>query len=172
MVIVPSGGLYRYGESDEAAAWLETYVAIGGTLIVLAQFDSPDWEMLPGGQVRGLGYDQDILCKNASVRIVNSSPWIVGIGRDLPDIQVDGSFTAWPADATIVLMRTTGNFTVLTFVVEDLKSVVSELREHGIVFEEYSMPGLSTVDGIAEMDGGYAAWFKDTEGNIVNIAQM
>ena len=109
VVIVPSGGLYRYGESDEAAAWLETYVAIGGTLIVLAQFDSADWEMLPGGQVRGLGYDQDILCKNASVHIVNSSSWIVGIGRDLPDIQIDGSFTDWPADATILLMRTTGN---------------------------------------------------------------
>ena len=109
VVIVPSGGLYRYGDSDEAAAWLETYVAIGGTLIVLAQFDSADWEMLPGGQVRGLGYDQDILCKNASVHIVNSSPWIVGIGRDLPDIQIDGSFTDWPADATLLLMRTTGN---------------------------------------------------------------
>jgi len=109
VVIVPSGGLYRYGDSDEAAAWLETYVAIGGTLLVLAQFDSADWEMLPGGQVRGLGYDQDILCKQASVRIVNSSPWIVGIGRDLPDIQIDGSFTQWPSDATVLLMRTTGN---------------------------------------------------------------
>ena len=60
VVIVPSGGLYRYAESDEAAAWLETYVATGGTLLVLAQFDSADWEMLPGGQVRGLGYDQDL----------------------------------------------------------------------------------------------------------------
>jgi outer membrane protein assembly factor BamB len=109
VVIVPSGGLYRYGDSDEAAAWLETYVATGGTLLVLAQFDSADWEMLPGGQVRGLGYDQDILCRQASVHIVNSSPWIVGIGRDLPDIQIDGSFTQWPIDATVLLMRTTGN---------------------------------------------------------------
>ncbi|MEZ4768956.1 MAG: PQQ-binding-like beta-propeller repeat protein [Caldilineales bacterium] len=109
VVIVPSGGLYRYRDSNEARAWLETYVATGGTLIVLAQFDSGDWEMLPGGQVRGLGYEQDILCKQASVRIVNSSPWIVGIGRDRPDIQVDGSFTQWPSDATVILMRTTGN---------------------------------------------------------------
>ncbi|MCB9142977.1 MAG: PQQ-binding-like beta-propeller repeat protein [Anaerolineales bacterium] len=109
VVIVPSGGLYRYRASREARAWLETYVATGGTLIVMAQFDSGDWEMLPGGQVRGLGYEQDILCKQASVRIVNSSPWIVGIGRDRPDIQIDGSFTQWPSDATIILMRTTGN---------------------------------------------------------------
>ncbi len=109
VMIVPSGGLYRFQQSQQARAWLETYVAIGGTLVVLAQFDSDDWPMLPGGQLRGLGYEQDILCKNASVSIINSSPWIVGIGRDRPDIQIDGSFTAWPADATLLLMRTTGN---------------------------------------------------------------
>ncbi len=68
--------------------------------------------------------------------------------------------------------RTVAEHTVLTFVVDDLRSVVAELREHGIVFEEYSMPGLSTVDGIAEMDGGYGAWFTDPEGNIINISQM
>lgn len=41
-------------------------------------------------------------------------------------------------------------------------------------FEEYDMPemGIKTVNGIATMDGGKGAWFKDTEGNIINIAQM
>ena len=109
VLLVPSGGFYRYGDSQEARAWLDTYVNLGGTLIVLAQADSQDWDLLPGGEVEGLGYEQDILCKTASVSIVNSSPWIKGISRDLPDIQLDGSFTAWPADATVVLMRTTGN---------------------------------------------------------------
>ncbi len=109
VLVVPSGGLFRYGDSQQARAWLDTYVNLGGTLIVLAQANSEDWNLLPGGEVEGLGYEQDILCKTASVRIVNSSSWIKGIGRDLPDIQIDGSFTAWPADATIVLLRTTGN---------------------------------------------------------------
>ncbi len=109
VLLVPSGGFNRYGASQEARDWLDTYVNLGGTLLVLAQADSADWDLLPGGQVEGLGYDQDILCKTASVRIVNSSLWIKGIGRDLPNIQIDGSFTAWPAGATVVLMRTTGN---------------------------------------------------------------
>ncbi|HSN76476.1 MAG TPA: hypothetical protein VL334_15475, partial [Anaerolineae bacterium] len=109
VLLVPSGGFNRYGASQEARDWLDTYVNLGGTLLVLAQADSADWDLLPGGQVEGLGYNQDILCKTASVRIVNGSSWIKGIGRDLPDIQIDGSFTAWPADATVVLMRTTGN---------------------------------------------------------------
>ncbi len=106
---MPSGGFYRYERSQEARDWLDTYANLGGTLIVLAQANSEDWDLLPGGEVEGLGFEQDILCKTASVSIVNSSPWIKGIGRDLPDIQLDGSFTAWPADATVVLMRTTGN---------------------------------------------------------------
>jgi predicted enzyme related to lactoylglutathione lyase len=52
--------------------------------------------------------------------------------------------------------------------------VIEELRAKGVVFEDYDIPdmGLKTVDGVAEMDGGKAAWFKDTEGNIVNIATM
>ena len=98
------------------------------------------------------------------------------LGLEISDSGVSGEFFVSAGLGTKVMVyeraRTSAEHTVLTFVVEDLKSVVSELREHGIVFEEYSMPGLSTVDGIAEMDGGYAAWFKDTEGNIVNIAQM
>ncbi|WP_423223237.1 PQQ-binding-like beta-propeller repeat protein [Candidatus Amarolinea aalborgensis] len=109
VVIVPSGGLYRYQESAQARAWLATYTAIGGTLVVLAQADSPDWGLLPGGEVQGLGYFQDILCKDASVRIINASAWITGLDRDRPNIQVDGSFTQWPTSATVVLMRTTGN---------------------------------------------------------------
>ena len=34
------------------------------------------------------------------------------------------------------------------------------------------MPGLKTVDGIAETAGGKAAWFKDTEGNTIGIIQL
>lgn len=52
--------------------------------------------------------------------------------------------------------------------------LVSELRSRGVVFEEYNMPemGLKTTNGVAEMDGSKAAWFKDSEGNILNIATM
>jgi hypothetical protein len=47
------------------------------------------------------------------------------------------------------------------------------------VFESYQVPGLTTVDGIAEIDGNYpskgngerAAWFRDSEGNLLGIGQ-
>ena len=56
--------------------------------------------------------------------------------------------------------------------VDDLEGVVAELRERGVVFEEYDFPGLRTVNGIAEMDGERAAWFVDSEGNILSISQL
>lgn len=55
--------------------------------------------------------------------------------------------------------------------VENVEAEVAELRARGVVFEEYDMPGLKTVDGIATGGGAKTAWFKDSEGNIMAIAQ-
>lgn len=55
--------------------------------------------------------------------------------------------------------------------VEDIAQEVAELKRRGVKFEEYDMPGLKTVDGIATAGGAKAAWFKDTEGNILAIVQ-
>jgi predicted enzyme related to lactoylglutathione lyase len=55
--------------------------------------------------------------------------------------------------------------------VDDLAAEVAELRQRGVVFEEYDLPGLKTVNGIATGGGTKAAWFKDTEGNIMALIQ-
>ena len=52
---------------------------------------------------------------------------------------------------------------------EDLAAEVAELRGRGVVFEEYDQPGLRTVDGIATTPVGRAAWFKDSEGNVLTM---
>lgn len=61
--------------------------------------------------------------------------------------------------------------TCMTFEVHDLDTAVRKLRQGGVVFEEYDMPGLKTVEGIAELEGARAAWFKDPEGNILALGQ-
>ncbi|WP_030059811.1 VOC family protein [Streptomyces novaecaesareae] len=62
--------------------------------------------------------------------------------------------------------------TLASFKVADLDGEMSALRARGITFEEYDFPGLKTVDGIAEgSDGLRAAWFKDSEGNILCVAE-
>jgi len=48
---------------------------------------------------------------------------------------------------------------------------VSDLREHGVTFEEYDLPGLRTVNGIAETAGMKTAWFKDSEGNTIAVSE-
>jgi catechol 2,3-dioxygenase-like lactoylglutathione lyase family enzyme len=66
----------------------------------------------------------------------------------------------------------TAQSTAMTWAVDDAASAVSELRARGVVFEEYDFPGLKTVNSIAEFPGGRAAWFKDTEGNILAVTQL
>ena len=56
--------------------------------------------------------------------------------------------------------------------VDDLEREVAELRSKGVTFEEYDMPGVKTVNGIAELGGFKGAWFKDPEGNILSVVQL
>jgi predicted enzyme related to lactoylglutathione lyase len=55
--------------------------------------------------------------------------------------------------------------------VKDVEAEVAELKSRGVVFEDYDMPGLKTVNGIMTARGSKAAWFKDTEGNILAVIQ-
>jgi predicted enzyme related to lactoylglutathione lyase len=55
--------------------------------------------------------------------------------------------------------------------VENVEREVTELTARGVRFEDYDMPGMKTVNGIATAGGAKAAWFKDTEGNILALIQ-
>lgn len=66
--------------------------------------------------------------------------------------------------------RTTAQHTAAAFQgIKNLEEVVEGLRKNGIVFEEYDFPGLKTVNGIATLGDEKAAWFKDSEGNIICV---
>ena len=73
----------------------------------------------------------------------------------------------------------TGTHTQMGWEVADIEATVAALRSRGVVFEEYDLPGLKTVNGIAQIAGNYpskgsgekGAWFKDSEGNLVGIGQ-
>lgn len=59
--------------------------------------------------------------------------------------------------------------TLMSFTTNDIDAEVGDLRSRGVAFEDYDFPGLKTVDGIATMGKFHAAWFKDSEGNILAI---
>jgi len=66
----------------------------------------------------------------------------------------------------------TNKATACGFQVTDIAAKVAELKGRGIRFEEYDMPDFKTVDSVVQTPGGDAAWFKDTEGNIIGLVQL
>jgi catechol 2,3-dioxygenase-like lactoylglutathione lyase family enzyme len=66
----------------------------------------------------------------------------------------------------------TAESTCVSFDVSDLDQTVKDLRDSGIVFEDYDLPGLKTVDGIAVIEGLRGAWFKDPDGNILAVGEQ
>jgi len=55
--------------------------------------------------------------------------------------------------------------------VQDVDKEVAELRQRGVTFEEYDIPGMKSENGIYSGGGARTAWFKDTEGNTLAIVQ-
>ncbi|MFL6245688.1 MAG: VOC family protein [Thermoanaerobaculia bacterium] len=62
--------------------------------------------------------------------------------------------------------------TALSFEVADTAEAVRELTLRGIEFEDYDYPGLKTVNKVCVLGSEKAAWFKDTEGNILCVHQV
>ncbi|GAA1863250.1 glyoxalase/bleomycin resistance/dioxygenase family protein [Paeniglutamicibacter psychrophenolicus] len=57
--------------------------------------------------------------------------------------------------------------TAASFEVNDITDAIGDLDGHGVVFEDYDLPDLKTVDHICVLGSEKAAWFKDPDGNIL-----
>jgi catechol 2,3-dioxygenase-like lactoylglutathione lyase family enzyme len=55
--------------------------------------------------------------------------------------------------------------------VQDVDREIRELKARGVVFEDYDMPGEKSAAGAITAGGAKAAWFKDSEGNIMALIQ-
>lgn len=55
---------------------------------------------------------------------------------------------------------------------ERFDAVVSALRDRGVVFETYDMPGVSVEDGVHGAGGMKLVWFKDPDGNIHHVGSF
>ncbi|MBW8910204.1 MAG: VOC family protein [Mesorhizobium sp.] len=64
----------------------------------------------------------------------------------------------------------TNKATAVTWMVGDeIEPIVKSLKSKGVAFEHYEMPGLSLNGDIHVGDGMKIAWFKDPDGNILNL---
>ena len=68
--------------------------------------------------------------------------------------------------------KASGSHTQMAFTTPDIEAEVAGLRARGVSFEAYDYPTLRTVDGIAQLAGFRAAWFKDPEGNLIGLVEF
>ena len=98
------------------------------------------------------------------------------LGMNPAHVEPDGSLRYECEGTGFLLYQSqyagTAKNTAVGFRTDNLEHEMQELRSRGVVFEEYDMPGLKTVHGIASVGTLKAAWFKDSEGNIVALNQM
>jgi catechol 2,3-dioxygenase-like lactoylglutathione lyase family enzyme len=93
------------------------------------------------------------------------------VGEPLADGSLEYECGAGTGVFTYVTAQNAGKSpaTLAAWQVDDIGATVKELRDRGVVFEEYDFPGLKTEDGLATLPGARAAWFKDPDGNILNV---
>jgi catechol 2,3-dioxygenase-like lactoylglutathione lyase family enzyme len=75
-------------------------------------------------------------------------------------------FLLFPSEA-----RPSGH-TQMAWFVKDIVASVARLKSRGVRFEEYDFPGLKTNHGIADLGYEKAAWFRDSEGNLLALGQL
>ena len=88
----------------------------------------------------------------------------------------DEGATLKSGDTLINLYRSefagTNKATALTFEVDDIDEEVSELKEKGVFFEHYDLPGLEPRGDLYVGEKGFkTAWFKDPDGNILSLVE-
>ena len=68
--------------------------------------------------------------------------------------------------------RPSGAHTQMGIAVDDIQASVAALKERGVEFEQYDFPGFDKATSIAQMGPLQAAWFQDSEGNLLGVVQM
>jgi catechol 2,3-dioxygenase-like lactoylglutathione lyase family enzyme len=100
------------------------------------------------------------------------------LGLD-PMMEMDGTLLYATGTTMFSIYETpsagTGKHTIATWVVDDIDAVMAHLRSRGVVFEDYGLgdAGPNTENGIQRNPaGGGAAWFTDSEGNVIGLAEL
>ena len=93
-----------------------------------------------------------------------------------PSFEVEGVMlmykTAGGSTFSVYLTEYAGQakHTIAQWHVDDVDEEVRNLKAKGVTFERYDLPGVEWNDDVASIEGmGKAAWFKDSEDNILCV---
>ena len=97
------------------------------------------------------------------------------LGLEADGLAADGKFLLRANGTQLALMPKPGGtkaeHTALSFKVDDVAAEIKALKVRDVRFHDYDLPGFKTVDHIAVLGREKAAWFSDTEGNILCLHQ-
>ena len=99
------------------------------------------------------------------------------LGLDYTGTNDEGSaLYALDGGSTLVLLprpdSSPSESTAMSFEIDDITSEIKALEDRGVVFEDYDLPDLKTVDHVCVMGSEKAAWFKDPTGNVLCLHQQ
>jgi len=97
------------------------------------------------------------------------------LGLEQVDSEGDELIVLKSGDSLVNVYRSeyagTNEATAVTWQVDDIDAEVKSLRNKGVAFEHYDMPGLEREGDVHVGHGMKVAWFKDPDGNILNIVE-
>ncbi len=86
-----------------------------------------------------------------------------------------GILVALGGGSRILLYQSPGGaqptHTVAGWEVPELEPLIERLEAAGVAFEDYDLPGLKTEGHIAWIGPERAAWFRDSDGNVLAISE-
>lgn len=86
-------------------------------------------------------------------------------------LRPDGKFTYRVGGTTLALFPkpegTKAEHTALSFRVDRIEPAIAALQARGVKFADYDFPDFKTVNHVCVLGSEKAAWFEDTEGNIL-----
>jgi predicted enzyme related to lactoylglutathione lyase len=183
------GTMTFYTDVDDLAAYRKKIVEAGGKILIEEQ-EVPGMGTLslftdPEGRMMGLWqhakeYHNSLMIRNASANLAVKD---LGKAREfyegklgLRQIAAEGEdVIVFKSGSTIInVYRSqyagTNKATAVTWVVgEHIDGVVRDLKSKGITFEHYDLPGMKREGDIHIGGDMKVAWFKDPDGNILNV---
>lgn len=76
-------------------------------------------------------------------------------------------FLVFPSEGTA-----SGTHTHMTWTTPKIEAAVAELKARGVVFEEYDIPEVKTINSVEMLGQSKGARFKDNEGNMLALGQF
>jgi catechol 2,3-dioxygenase-like lactoylglutathione lyase family enzyme len=119
--------------------------------------------------------DKDVIATVAVKDLAAGRKFYEGVlGLKVTNAEGSEAITLQSGRSSLIVYRSqyagTNKATALNWRVGDeIEKIVASLKDKGVAFEHYDMPGVTVKGDIHLLGPGKSAWFKDPDGNIIAL---